>query len=71
MKDVVFAPAGPLAHAFQQQNLRARAALPHQEPRQVGDYGAASKHLQVAIRNSPDRRQQDLYSAKLALIRNK
>ncbi|HET7728615.1 MAG TPA: hypothetical protein VFK48_01160, partial [Usitatibacter sp.] len=37
----------------------------------LGDYGAASRHLQVAIRNSPDRRQQDLYSAKLALIRNK
>jgi tetratricopeptide (TPR) repeat protein len=37
----------------------------------LGDYGAASKHLQAAIRNSPDRRQQDLYSAKLALIRKK
>jgi tetratricopeptide (TPR) repeat protein len=37
----------------------------------LGDYGAASKHLQVAIRNSPDRRQQDLYAAKLALIRAK
>jgi tetratricopeptide (TPR) repeat protein len=37
----------------------------------LGDYGAASRHLQVAIRNSPDRRQQDLYSAKLALIRNR
>lgn len=37
----------------------------------LGDYGAASRHLQVAIRSSPDRRQQDLYSAKLALIRKK
>lgn len=37
----------------------------------VGDYASASKHLQVAIRNSPDRRQSDLYSAKLALIRKK
>jgi tetratricopeptide (TPR) repeat protein len=35
----------------------------------LGDYGAAGKHLQVAIRNSPDRRQQELYSAKLAVIR--
>lgn len=37
----------------------------------LGDYGAASRHLQAAIRNSPDRRQQELYSAKLSLIRGK
>jgi tetratricopeptide (TPR) repeat protein len=37
----------------------------------LGDYGAASKHLQAAIRNSPDRRQSELYSAKLALLRDK
>jgi len=37
----------------------------------LGDYGAASKHLQVAIRNSPDRRQSELYSAKLALLRKR
>lgn len=37
----------------------------------LGDYGAASRHLQVAIRNSPDRRQSELYSAKLALLRNR
>lgn len=37
----------------------------------LGDYASAGRHLQVAIRNSPDRRQSDLYSAKLALIRKK
>ena len=37
----------------------------------LGDHGAAGKHLQAAIRNSPDRRQSELYSAKLALLRNK
>ena len=37
----------------------------------LGDYGAAGRHLQAAIRASPDRRQSDLYSAKLALLRKK
>jgi tetratricopeptide (TPR) repeat protein len=37
----------------------------------LGDYASAGKHLRVAIKNSPDRRQSDLYSAKLALIRKK
>lgn len=37
----------------------------------LGDYASAGKHLQAAIRSSPDRRQQELYTAKLSLIRNK
>jgi tetratricopeptide (TPR) repeat protein len=37
----------------------------------LGDYRAASKHLYAAIRNSPDRRQSDLYSAKLALLKKR
>jgi tetratricopeptide (TPR) repeat protein len=37
----------------------------------LGDYREASRHLQSAIKNSTDRRQRDLYSAKLSLIRKK
>lgn len=36
----------------------------------LGDYRAAGKHLQVAIKSSPSLRQSELYAAKLALLRS-
>jgi tetratricopeptide (TPR) repeat protein len=53
----------PNYHEFQFWLAAAHAAL--------GNYREASRHLQTAIANSKNLREQDIYSAKLALINAK